>query len=172
MSPKTCGRILAVLALLAGAAPALAQRGFPWWKDDKVVKELGLTPDQSTKIDNIWRATSPQLRQSNEELTRQEAELSRLIATMAEEPVVEKQIDKVEAIRASLNKTRTLMLLHMVRKLTAEQRARFNPIHAQWRRDNPRPAGPPPADASRPADGSRPTEQNRTADPKPRQPIR
>ena len=172
MSPKICGRILAVLALLAGATPALAQRGFPWWKDEKVVKELGLTPDQSTKIDNIWRATSPQLRQSNEELTRQEAELSRLIATMADEAVVEKQIDKVEAIRASLNKTRTLMLLHMVRKLTPEQRARFNPVHEQWRRDNPRPAGPPPADAHRPPDGSRPSEQNRTADPKLRQPIR
>jgi Spy/CpxP family protein refolding chaperone len=167
MSPKTCGRILAVLALLAGAAPALAQRGFPWWKDEKVVKELGLTPDQSTKIDAIWRATSPRLRQNNEELTRQESELSRLIATMADETVVVKQIDKVEAIRAGLNKTRTLMLLHMVRKLTPEQRARFNPVHEQWRRDNPRPpAGTPPPDTSRP------TNQNQPVDPKVRQPIR
>jgi Spy/CpxP family protein refolding chaperone len=161
MSPKTYGRILAVLALLAGTTPVLAQRGFPWWKDEKVVKELGLTPDQSTKIDNIWRATSPQLRQSNEELTKQEAELSRLIATMAAEAVVEKQIDKVESIRGSLNKTRTLMLLHMVRKLTPDQRTRFNPIHEQWRRDNPRPP-----------DGAKPSNQNQTVDPKVRQPVR
>ena len=82
MSPKTCGRILAVLALLAGATPALAQRGFPWWKDEKVVKELGLTPDQSTKIDNVWRVTVAQLRQSNEELTRQEAEALRYVAAI------------------------------------------------------------------------------------------
>ena len=58
---------------------------------------------------------------------------------MADEAVVEKQIDKVEAVRAGLNKARTLMLLHMVRKLTPEQRAKFNPVHEQWRRDNPRP---------------------------------
>jgi|SRR5579862_1961380 len=144
MRPKIVGRVVATLLLAAGLAmPAAAQRGFPWWKDDKVVKELGLTPDQSNKIDNIFRTTFPQLRQSNAELDRQEAELSHLIAISADESTVERQIDKVEAIRASLNKTRTLMLLHMVRKLTPEQRAKFNPVHEQWRRDNPRPPMPP-----------------------------
>jgi Spy/CpxP family protein refolding chaperone len=144
MRPKNVGRVVAALVLLGLARPAVAQRGFPWWKDEKVVKELGLTPDQSNKIDSIFRTTYPQLRQSNTELDKQEAELSRLIAVSADEATVERQIDKVEAIRASLNKTRTLMLLHMVRKLSAEQRAKFNPVHEQWRRDNPRPAGVPP----------------------------
>jgi hypothetical protein len=32
-----------------------------------------------------------------------------------------------------------------VTKLTLEQRAKFNPVHEQWRRDNPRPPGMPPA---------------------------
>ena len=145
MRPKNLGRAVAALLLVGLAMPAAAQRGFPWWKDDKVVRELGLSADQSNKIDNIFRTTYPQLRQSNTELDRQEAELSRLIAISADEPTVERQIDKVEAIRASLNKTRTLMLLHMVRKLSPEQRAKFNPVHEQWRRDNPRPPGPPPA---------------------------
>ena len=138
MRPKSIGRAVAALLVVGLAMPAAAQRGFPWWKDDKVVKELGLSADQSNKIDNIFRTTYPQLRQSNTELDRQEAELSRLIAISADEPTVERQIDKVEAIRASLNKTRTLMLLHMVRKLSPEQRAKFNPVHEQWRRDNPR----------------------------------
>jgi Spy/CpxP family protein refolding chaperone len=146
MRPKSIGRAVAALLLVGLAMPAAAQRGFPWWKDAKVVKELGLSVDQSNKIDNIFRTTYPQLRQSNTELDRQEAELSHLIAISADEATVERQIDKVEAIRASLNKTRTLMLLHMVRKLSPEQRAKFNPVHEQWRRENPRPSsGPPPA---------------------------
>ena len=145
MTPKALGGALVALVVLGLTVPAAAQRGFPWWKDPKVVKELGLTPDQSAKIDNIFRTTFPQLRQSSEELDRQEAELSRLIANMADEGTVVHQIDKVESVRASLNKTRTLMLLHMVRKLTPDQRVKFNPVHDQWRRDNPRPAGPPPA---------------------------
>jgi Spy/CpxP family protein refolding chaperone len=109
-----------------------------------VVQELTLSTDQSARIDTVYRGAYAQLRQSKEELDRQEAELSRLIAISAEEAVVERQIDKVEALRASLNKTRTLMLLHMVRKLSPEQRAKFNPVHEQWRRDNPRASGQPP----------------------------
>jgi Spy/CpxP family protein refolding chaperone len=163
MRPKAIGRLLGALFLLGVAIPAAGQRGFPWWKDAKVIKELGLTPEQSTKIDNIFRTTFPQLRQSSEELDRQEAELSRLIAAMADEATVVHQIDKVEQVRAALNKTRTLMLLHMVRKLTPEQRVKFNPVHEQWRRDNPRPSGPP---APAPADARTPDAKSRTQLPK------
>ena len=163
MRPKAIGRLLGALFLLGVAIPAAGQRGFPWWKDAKVIKELGLTPEQSTKIDNIFRTTFPQLRQSSEELDRQEAELSRLIAAMADEATVVHQIDKVEQVRAALNKTRTLMLLHMVRKLTPEQRVKFNPVHEQWRRDNPRPSGPP---APPPADARTPDAKSRTQLPK------
>jgi Spy/CpxP family protein refolding chaperone len=152
MRPIVLGRALVALLLMAPVTPAAAQMGFPWWKDPKVVQELALSPDQSTRIDNIFRATFPQLRQNNEELDRQEAELSHLIAINADEATVVRQIDKVEAVRASLNKMRTLMLLHMVRKLSPEQRAKFNPVHEQWRRDNPRPATPPPPDTTRPTD--------------------
>ena len=167
MRAKAIGRVLATLALAGLALPAAGQtgqRGFPWWKDPKVVRELGLTPEQSTKIDNIFRTTYTPLRQSNEELDRQEAELSRLIALMADEPTVVHQIDRVEAVRAALNKTRTLMLLHMVRKLTPEQRLKFNPVHDQWRRDNPRPSGPPAAPP--PPDAKAPDAKGRLPLPK------
>jgi len=146
MRPNLLGRVLAVLLLAGLAVPATAQQtGFPWWRDDKFVKELGLTPEQSDRIDHVFRKTYPQLRQSSDELEKQEAELSRLIANNAEEPVVERQIDRVESVRASLNKTRMLMLLHMVRVMSPEQRAKFGPAHDQWVRDHPRQPRPKPA---------------------------
>jgi Spy/CpxP family protein refolding chaperone len=163
MRPKAIGRLLATVLMVGLAIPAAGQRGFPWWKDAKVIKELGLTPEQSAKIESIFRTTYPQMRQSSEELDRQEAELSRLIAAMADEATVVHQIDRVEMVRAGLNKTRTLMLLHMVRKLTPEQRVKFNPVHDQWRRDNPRPAGPP---APPPPDGKSPDAKGRPHLPK------
>src|ERR1051325_8130600 len=114
MKAKVIGRVLATFALAGFASGAVAQQtGFPWWKDDKVIKELGLTPDQSTRIDAIFRATLPQLRQSKDDLDRQETELSRLIGQNADEGQVGHQVDKVEAIRGALNKMRTLMLLRM-----------------------------------------------------------
>jgi Spy/CpxP family protein refolding chaperone len=139
MRPNLLGRVLSALLLAGLTIPALAQTSLPWWNDPKFVKDLGLTPEQSAKIDHTFRKTYPQLRQASEELDRQEDELSRLIAINADEPQVERQIDKVEAVRASLNKTRTLMLLHMVRAMSPEQRAKFKPLHDQWTRDHPRP---------------------------------
>ena len=162
MRPTIFGRFLAASLILAGASAAMAQRvGLPWWKDEKVVRELGLSSEQSARIDTIFRATIGQLRQSKEELDRQEAELSRLIMVNADEVVVGRQIDKVESVRASLNKARTMMLLHMVRKLTPEQRAKFTPVHEQWRRDHP----PAPPD-------TRPTEPVKSPDIKGRPPGR
>src|SRR3984893_4695649 len=143
MRPSLSGRALAALILAALALPAVAQSGFPWWKDEKVVRELGLTPDQSTRIDSAFRVTFNQQRQSKEELDRQEAELSRLIESNADEAQVVRQVDRVEAIRAGLNRTRTLTLLHMRQVLTAKQNVKFKAVYEQWRSDNPRPPRPP-----------------------------
>src|ERR1700730_8686510 len=141
MRPSLSGRALAALILAALALPAVAQSGFPWWKDEKVVRELGLTPDQSTRIDSAFRVTFNQQRQSKEELDRQEAELSRLIESNADEAQVVRHVDRVEAIRGSLNRTRTL--LHMRQVLTAKQNVKFKAVYEQWRSDNPRPPRPP-----------------------------
>jgi len=154
MRPHVFGRALAVLFFAALAVPAIAQSGFPWWKDPKVVQELTLSTDQSARIDNIFRATIPQLRQSKEELDKQEAELSRLLEINADEPTVVRQVDKIELIRGNLNKSRTLMLLHMRQVLTPKQNAKFNAVFEQYRRDNPRPPerapeARPPADKDR-----------------------
>ena len=47
-------------------------------------------------------------------------------------------MDKVEAIRGGLNKTRTLMLLRMRQVLTPEQRVILNKLHEQWDKDHSR----------------------------------
>jgi len=160
MRPTVLGGALAAFFLVALVAPAVAntaqngQTGFPWWKDPKVVQELKLTADQSTRIDNVFRSVFPQLRQSKEELDRQEAELSRLLEINADEAAVLRQVDKVEVVRGGLNKARTLMLLHMRQTLTPKQNVKFNAVFEQYRRDNPRPTGPPP-DASKPVPDAR-----------------
>jgi hypothetical protein len=144
MRPTVFGRALAIVLLTIPTARSIAQTGFPWWKDPKVVQELTLSADQSARIDGVFRAVFPQLTESKKELDRQEAELSRLLEVKADEATVLRQVDKVEVVRGSLNKSRTLMLLHMRQILTSKQNVKFNAVFEQYRRDNPRPAASPP----------------------------
>lgn len=115
----------------------------PWWKEFQ--KTLGLTDDQSSRVEAVFQAALPYLRHKRDELEMQEAELSRLIKTDADETVIAKQSDRVESIRGALNKSRTLMLLHMRQILTPEQRTKLNTLREQWDRDHPqaRPGAPP-----------------------------
>lgn len=130
--------VVPALLLLAAAAQARAQ-SIEWWKDERFQKELALTPEQSTRIDGVFQSTLPLLRQHKDELDKREAELSKLIESEADEAIVSKQIDRVEATRAHLNKIRTLMHLHMRQILTPDQRVKFKALADQWQRDHRRP---------------------------------
>jgi Spy/CpxP family protein refolding chaperone len=129
----------AVGVLLALAAPVHAQSfGFSWWKDAQFQRDLGLTADQTAKIDAIFQSTISLLRQKKADLDRQEDDLSRMIAAGADESLVTRQVDKVESTRASMNKMRTLMLLHERQVLTPDQRVRLNKLHEQMFKDKDR----------------------------------
>ena len=140
MSSTWRARWVAIVLSLAFAGSARAQSfGFPWWRDAQFQKDLTLSPEQSARIDSVFQSSVTLLRQKKAELDLQEAELSRLIAANAEEGVVVRQVDKVESIRATLNKSRTLMLLHMRQVLSPDQRVRLNKLHEQWEKDHQRP---------------------------------
>ena len=113
-----------------------------WWRDEHYQKHLGLTADQVSRLEAIFQAALPELRKGRDELDRQEAELSRLIETNADETVVTHQVDKVEAIRSRLNKTRTMVIWHHRQLLTPEQRVKFQ---AMRERDRARGGAPPTA---------------------------
>jgi Spy/CpxP family protein refolding chaperone len=130
MTSHLSRRLLAIMCVTAllGPVGALATEtppSPPWWKSETIRKELGLTADQSARIDTIWQATLPELRQDWEELDRLESKMSRLIETDAPEAQIVRLSDKVEALRSTLNKTRTLMLYRMRQVLTPEQRAKL-----------------------------------------------
>jgi Spy/CpxP family protein refolding chaperone len=136
MSSTSTSHVAAAVLLLALTAPVHGQSfGFPWWKDAQIQRDLTLTAEQTAKIDAIFQSTISLLRQKKEELDRQEEELSKLIAAGADESLVTRQVDKVESIRANMNKMRTLMLLHERQVLTPDQRVRLNKLHEQMEKD-------------------------------------
>jgi Spy/CpxP family protein refolding chaperone len=127
-------RGVAMLALLAFcAAPAFAQRG-KWWQDERFRRELGLTTEQSTRLEEIFQKTQPTLRQRMHALDEAEKEFDRLVETGDDDSVLD-YVGIVEAARGELNKTRTVMLLRMRRSLTADQWAKFTALADQRNRD-------------------------------------
>ena len=136
MSSRWRAPSLVIVFLLVLAAEGRTQSfGFPWWRDAQFQKELSLTTDQSGRIDSVFQSTISLLRQKREELDQQEAELSRLIAANADEALVVRQVDKVEGIRAGLNKHRTLMLLRMRQVLSPDQRVKLNKLYEQYQKN-------------------------------------
>jgi Spy/CpxP family protein refolding chaperone len=134
-------RLLPLVFGLALAAPVHGQSfGFAWWKDAQFQRDLGLSAEQSARIDAIFQSTIVQLRQKKEELDKQEEVLSQQIVAGSDEMLVTRQVERVEAIRAHMNKTRTLMLLHERQVLSPDQRVKLNKLHEQWERDHKRPS--------------------------------
>ena len=138
------GRLLpAVVAalLLSAVAPVDAGQGgkFKWWQSDRFVQELGLTKDQSRQIEEVFQASWPALQAAKADLDRLETELSRMIAEgTTSEAMVLHQIDKVEASRSAMGRTRSLMLYRMHRLLSADQRVKLKSLYETMEREKSR----------------------------------
>ncbi|MBM3777274.1 MAG: periplasmic heavy metal sensor [Acidimicrobiia bacterium] len=128
---------LAVVIGLMAPEPAYGQgpRG-RWWQDGTVQREIGLTADQSTRIEGLFQEALPVLRRGKRQLDAAERDLARLIESDdSSESMLVQQVDAVEAARAAMNKTRTLMLLRMRRVLSAEQRDGLDALHRARERE-------------------------------------
>ena len=122
--------VLATAVILVGA-PASAQ-GFKWWQSETFIRGLGLTSDQSTKIEAIFQKTVPVLRQQKDALDKAEADFNQMVEA-SDDAQVMAQVGVVEAARSELNKSRTMMLLRMRRVLTPDQRVNFVMLQQQTR---------------------------------------
>lgn len=94
-----------------------------WWTDAKLRGELGITDQQSAAVEAVWQKSLPALREGRQKLDKLEDALSKLTDGIDEAAVIA-QTERVESLRAELNKGRTLMIYRMHRILTAEQRAK------------------------------------------------
>lgn len=129
--------------------PRDGQRGgspvnrFKWWQDPRVVGDLRLAPEQSARIDEIWETWFKQNKLVADDLMRREEQISNLIfGNDVTEAEVLKQAEQAETLRATLNKSRTLMLYRVRRVLSVDQRNKLADI--QKAQDRERRGGRPP----------------------------
>jgi Spy/CpxP family protein refolding chaperone len=112
------------------AQSADKNRARKWWLSDEGRAEFGITDQQSRGLENIFQAMLPALKANKTELDKHEKVLDQLLADAnSNEALVTQAIDRVEAARGALSRTRTLMLYRMYRLLTPEQRAKVQAYH-------------------------------------------
>ena len=135
------GAAIAVVVCLGLLVVPTAAQGFKWWNDDTFRRELGLTSEQSSRLEGIFQQSLPGLRKHKDALDRAQAEFDRLVERASDGTVME-QVNALESARAELNKTRVMMLLRMRRSLTTDQWAKFTALQQQReanRQDRPNP---------------------------------
>jgi Spy/CpxP family protein refolding chaperone len=93
-----------------------------WWKNPTVVQRLGLTPDQTKKMDDIFQQSRLQLIDLKANVEKQNALLEPLLnANPVDTAKASAQIDKVAQARADLEKADAKMLLGIRAMLTPDQ---------------------------------------------------
>lgn len=151
-------RALLAAAIAIAAAVSAAGQAFDgkWWKNPDVAAELGLTPDQSAEIEKVFVRTRPKLIDLKADLEKKQLDLQvAMDDKTADRASVEKKIESVENARATLQKTRALMLLDMKQVLKPaqweklvqkqqERRERMQERRQRMREDGDRPMPPPP----------------------------
>ncbi len=135
MSRKLFVCLMLSLVTLTWAAPLQAQ-GFKWWQHERFQKGLALSPEQITKLEDVFQRTLPTLRAQKRAFDKLEDELSVMVReARVEERELEEFVVRVEAARADLSKTRTLMLFRMHRILSAEQNVKLDQLFDQMEKE-------------------------------------
>jgi Spy/CpxP family protein refolding chaperone len=114
-----------------------------WWEEPKWKADIGITERQAADIKQIFDKTMVQLRADRAALDKLEAELSQTIKDdRSDIGMVTQQVDRVENLRAQMQKTRVVMLYRMHRVLSADQRKRldamFERLIAERRQNEPK----------------------------------
>ncbi len=143
LAPPGLGR----LSVRPAAAQVLARAEGPdgplpgaWWRSPEAAGTLGLSPEQTAKLEEIFRAERRRLVDLRAEVDKARLDLEDALAREPfDEAAVAQVVDRFEARRAQLAKARTMMLVRMRGVLTKEQyemlRTRFRERGRQFMRE-------------------------------------
>lgn len=125
-----------------------------WWKNSRIVRELGLSEAQISQIEQTFLEQRLKLIDLRADLEKQEARLQPLIeADQPDEAKVSAQIDQVLAARGRLEKANAMMMLAIRRVLSVEQWKKLQSFQQEREREFHRigpPMGPGPNSAPPP----------------------
>ncbi len=167
MPTRIPGLALFSAAILASGVAAAQMPEVPlgkWWKRPEVVQTLGLTAEQQDKLDQILQKYRRDYIDLKADVERKRLDVEDLMAKKDSDPKkVSAAVDVLEASRAKLRKSASMMVLEMRGVLNETQWKQLLDRREQWRQErreqmrggpgprrsgggSGRPAGPEPPD--------------------------
>ncbi len=147
-------RVVIVFLVLLFSLPAGAEspqeRARKWWMGSSA-KELGLSDQQSSRIEGIYQSSFPRIHTAMQDVENAQKELNRLISgEKTTEMDVVRQLNQVQAARNERDRQVTLMLFRFYQELRPDQRVKVRAMfdarrereRREGRRDQP-PQRPP-----------------------------
>jgi Spy/CpxP family protein refolding chaperone len=156
--------ILSVLAVavLARAAAAQMPEGPPgkWWKRPAIARQLNLSPEQQTKLEDIFSRRRREFVDLKADVERRQIDVEELVAAKDSDPKkVAASVDAMEQSRLRLRKAATMMFLEQKDVLSAAQWQQVLARRDEWRKERQMErrglGGEGGAGSERPAPGAR-----------------
>jgi Spy/CpxP family protein refolding chaperone len=99
-----------------------------WWENDLIVKEIGLTDEQSKRIDALATAHRKEMIKLEADLKIAKMELDDLFENMENESVIRKKAQEVSKLKEKIYTSRIDHRLAMHKVLTAEQQKKMKTL--------------------------------------------
>ena len=136
---RKSAKCFAVLLLGIGViSVALAQLppnvAFKWWNSPRIIKELGLAPQQVHKIETIWIENRKNLIGLRAEHDKLQVDMDELVSRPAvDEAALRSMVDQLFRAKAEVEKTTLIMRLKIRDVLTPEQQEKSRVLFEQSR---------------------------------------
>jgi Spy/CpxP family protein refolding chaperone len=111
----------------ANVSPVSLQ--WEWWKDADVKKEVGLKPDQVSRIDQYYSRRMKEIDPAVQEFTKEQVTLDKMLADrVVDDSTISLEMTKYYALRNSISQSHFLMLYRIAKVLDVEQYAKLKAI--------------------------------------------
>jgi Spy/CpxP family protein refolding chaperone len=116
------------------SSPTPSLLSFPWWKDETVKKEIGLTDALAARIERNYQDQQGELAEMAVHLRKERDEMEALIAERTVSPdTLALKVVQVEALRGKWSATRLITYYRSARSLAPEQ---YQKLRAWWQGRN------------------------------------
>jgi Spy/CpxP family protein refolding chaperone len=116
--------------------------GGKWWTNKSVINQLNLSPDQRSKIEDVWMQSRRNLIDQQAEMGKRQLDLEEIVGKdQIDEKAALKALESLQEARANLEQSTMLMRIRIKNLLTPDQQQKLQAVAEALRQQRARANG-------------------------------